>query len=136
MTASGKAGGLDLSGSWHGLYSYPRTKAPVHFEASLNETDGWLLGTICETGTVGAAAGLTISASLQGRRTERTVTFLKMYDGSFRGYDSVRYVGVVSEDGTEIEGRWTVPGSWSGAFLMIRARGIAAPVSEEVGAKV
>jgi hypothetical protein len=29
----------------------------------------------------------------------------------------------VSGDGMEIEGRWRIPGIWSGKFLMVRSRG-------------
>ncbi len=113
---------LDLSGLWQGLYSYPqgRGRNPVSFSAKLKDADGWLDGATSEVGEVGAARGLTISATLQGRRTGRSVTFLKTYDGEFRGYDAVQYAGEVRDGGDEIEGRWTVPGSWSGAFLMIR----------------
>jgi hypothetical protein len=114
---------LDLSGQWSGLYSYPpgRGREPVAFTATLKETDGWLEGSTTEVGQVGAARGLTISATLQGRRSGRSVTFLKTYDGSFRSYDAVQYVGDVRDDGCEIEGRWTIQGNWSGTFLMIRS---------------
>ena len=124
----------DLSGEWRGLYSYARGKDPVHFAAVLRDTDGWLTGTTSETGTAGDAAGLTISASLQGRRTGRSVTFLKIYHGNFRRYDTVHYAGEVSADGTEIEGRWTIPGNSSGTFLMIRTVGLATPAYDEVPA--
>ncbi len=115
--------GLDLSGVWQGVYSYPVSRKPVSFVATLSETGGWLTGATEETGTVGDARGLTISATLQGRRTGRSVTFLKTYDGAYRGYDSVQYTGEVNEDGIEIEGRWTVRSNWSGTFLMIRSSG-------------
>jgi hypothetical protein len=31
--------------------------------------------------------------------------------------------GRINENAMEIEGRWRVPGNWSGKFLMIRAGG-------------
>jgi hypothetical protein len=114
---------LDLTGLWHGLYSYPRNRPPVHFVATLNESHSWITGSTEETGTGWDVRGVTITASLQGRQTDRSVTLLKLYDGPPRGYDTVHYAGTVSADGNEIEGQWTVPGSWAGSFLMIRSGG-------------
>ncbi len=125
-------GGLDVTGTWHGQYSYPRIKAPVHFLARLTETASWFSGAIEEVGTVGKARGVTISATVQGRRIDRSVTFLKLYDGAFREYDNVHYAGAINGEGSEIEGTWTIPGNWSGRFLMIRDRGLAAKVSRSV----
>jgi hypothetical protein len=116
---------LDLTGLWHGFYNYPVAQDPVPFTAQLTDMAGTLAGATEEPGHVGDAAGLTITASLQGMRSDFTVTLLKIYDGDFRLYDSVHYAGTISEDGLEIEGRWTVPGNWSGTFLMIRAGGVA-----------
>jgi hypothetical protein len=114
---------LNLSGLWNGLYSYPpgRGREPVEFSAALRERDGWIEGSTSEIGEAGEALGQTLTATIQGRRTGLSVTFLKTYDGAFRHYDAVQYVGEVRNDGEEIEGKWTVPGSWSGAFLMIRS---------------
>ena len=115
----------DLSGFWDGLYSYPRHMAPVSFLADLKETAGWLTGTTRETTATGSASGQILRATLQGRRSGSSVKFLKLYDGSVPGYDSVAYEGSVSADGTEIDGRWTAIGNWSGTFLMIRSQGVA-----------
>ena len=118
-------GAQDLSGFWHGLFHYPAGQPPVAFTAELRDADGSLLGSTSETGQVGEAAGRTITATVQGRRQGAATLWLKIYDGDYRQYDSVRYEGVVSADGQEIEGRWTVPGNWSGTFLMIRGAGVA-----------
>jgi hypothetical protein len=136
MSEADDAGALDLSGVWHGQYSYPRNRAPVPFVATLTESNGWLTGATEETGVAGDARGLTITATLQGRRTGRSVTWLKIYDGSFRLYDSVQYAGDINGDGTEIEGRWTVPGSWSGKFLMIRFGGLAGALLQKATERV
>jgi hypothetical protein len=127
---------LDLSGTWHGFYNYPIPQEPVPFTATLIETSGDLTGSTEEVGNVGDARGLTITATLQGRRTGFSITWLKIYDGEFQHYDAVRYAGAISEDGLEIEGRWTVPGHWSGTFLMIRAGGIPQEVEAEIDAPV
>jgi hypothetical protein len=122
---SGAGEDLDLSGVWHGFYNYPIAKEPVPFTATLADADGVLGGTTEEIGNVGDASGLTITATVQGRRSGSSVTWLKIYHGDFQHYDAVRYAGAISEDGSEIEGRWTVPGNWSGTFLMIRAGSLA-----------
>jgi len=122
---------FDLSGLWHGRFSFPRLLDPISFVATLLETDGWLSGSTEEVGRAGDAKGKSISATLQGRRQAGAVTFLKTYDGRYRGYDAVCYDGAISADGTEIVGRWNIPGSWSGTFLMIRPGGIAEAIERE-----
>jgi hypothetical protein len=108
----------------------------VPFVAHLMEREAAVTGTIEETGTYGDARGVKIAATLQGRRVASAVTFLKLYDGHHEGYDSVHYEGRVSGDGGEIAGRWTVPGGWSGTFLMIRNGGAKRAAEMEVAAKV
>jgi hypothetical protein len=74
----------------------------------------------------GAVAGKTLCATLSGRSDTSTVTFLKTYDVQVAGYDAVIYEGVIADDGREIVGTWSIPGNWSGAFIMIRSRGASA----------
>lgn len=118
---------VDLSGSWRGLYSYPSGRPPVAFTAELTESGSWLTGTTIEVATRREVSGRTLTATLQGRRSGNSVKFLKLYDASVSGYDAVAYEGRVNGEGTEIEGRWSVPSNWSGTFLMIR-EGAAATV--------
>lgn len=129
-------GELDLTGLWRGLYSYPIKRTPVPFTASLAESGSWLTGATEEVATARAALGRTLTATLQGRRTGSSVRFLKLYDSPMRVYDSVAYEGSVNAEGTEIEGRWTVPGNWSGTFLMIREGEIAATRTRTAKEKV
>ena len=127
----------NLTGLWAGLYSYPwGSRKPVFFAATLTDSEEWLAGNTEETATMGSAAGKTITATLQGRRSGRSVTFLKTYDDVPEGYDAVRYEGDVNGDGTEIEGRWTVPGNWSGKFLMTRAGQSGVALAQRVEEKV
>ena len=57
---------------------------------------------------------------LAGSRHGSAVTFVKTYDGSNPNYRTAAYKGTLSDDGTEIEGRWIISGIWSGKFLMVR----------------
>jgi hypothetical protein len=127
---------LNLSGQWQGFYSYPSRQRPVSFSASLTESGSWLTGTTTEKGSQGATRGRVLDATLQGRRTGRSVTFLKLYADGFPTYDGVHYEGEVREDGTEIEGRWSIPGNWSGKFLMIRAGGHAAEQRQKAAERI
>ena len=100
------------------------------------KTARWLDGLVDEIGTAGDAKGKPIAATLQGRRTGRSVTWLKIYHGSFRLYDSVQYRGDVSADGQEIEGHWVIHGNSGGRFLMVRQAGRAAARRKKVAVKV
>ena len=127
---------LNLTGSWQGQYSYTRNKPPVAFSARLSENGSWLDGVIEEIGTAGDAKGRPIAATVQGRRNGRSVTWRKLYHGSFRHYDFVQYIGEVSADGQEIEGRWTIHGNSAGRFLMVRQGGNAAARKKRVAVKL
>jgi hypothetical protein len=122
---------LNLSGVWHGLYSYPVAMPSVPFVATLSDRGSWFDGTTEETGTVGDAVGRTLTASLRGRRSGRSITMLKIYHGPSADYDSVHYSGELNEDGTEINGTWRVATTWVGTFLMVRQRAVAAALSLE-----
>jgi len=118
---SGKGARASLSGAWSGVYSFPGdAQRPVAFSADLKQAGAWIVGTTAEVAERGDARGATISATLQGRRDGRRVTWLKLYDRLPQFYNEVAYVGQINEDATEISGQWSIPGNWSGAFLMIR----------------
>jgi hypothetical protein len=112
-----------LTGVWHGLYSYPSGRAPVSFVATLIEAGSTVTGATHEPCGMGGPPSETLYATLLGRRHDSAVTFEKTYDGANPHYGRVAYEGTLSADGTEIEGRWIVRGSWSGKFLMIRDAG-------------
>ena len=44
--------------------------------------------------------------------------------------------GGLDDNGNEIEGRWTVPGIWSGTFLMVRNSGAREEVREKIGEEI
>ena len=125
-------GPQNLTGIWHGIYSYPIARAPVSFVATLIETTSAVSGTTHEPCTAGGSPNEILYATLLGSRQHSAVAFVKTYDGANPLYGTVAYEGTLSPDGTEIEGRWTVPGNWSGKFLMIRSAGKAEAVARTV----
>jgi hypothetical protein len=126
----------DLTGDWSGFYSYPDGGPPNAFEAKLNESSGCVTGTTTELADMGELFGQPLHAVIDGHRAEKSVSFLKMYDCADEGYDVVRYEGTLDAEGNEIEGRWTVPGIWSGTFLMVRHGGANEELEEEIGERI
>jgi hypothetical protein len=62
----------------------------------------------------------------------RHVDFIKTYDGTGGARHSVRYSGVVDNEGNEIHGRWHISHRWSGKFLMIRDSSIKALFEQRI----
>jgi len=116
---------IDLTGAWHGMYSLPNAvTAPIPFEASLIASESFVGGTITERATEGGRKGSILYATVSGSRAGQHVTFTKTYEPGSEPYTSVSYDGLLSGDGLEISGDWSI-GSWRGRFLMIRAGGLA-----------
>jgi hypothetical protein len=109
----------NLTGVWQGLYTYPHGQS-VSFVATLIDSAGALSGSTHEPGGHGDASSGTLYATLAGQRSGSAVTFRKAYEGKIPRYRAVDYAGTLNADATEIEGRWTISGVWSGTFLMIR----------------
>ena len=118
----------DLSGDWLGNYTYPARLEPVPFLATLVESDGQITGETREPGQT-PQMGATAHALLHGSRKGSQVRFTKMYDTIEDA--PILYEGTLDETGTEIHGRWTIVGEWSGSFLMRRA----SAVEEELDAE-
>jgi hypothetical protein len=109
----------DLTGVWNGLYSYPDGRS-VAFVATLIESGSTLTGSTHEPCVgVDAPAG-TLFASLMGGRVGSAVSFRKTYEAAGPSFGTVNYEGRLNAEATEIEGRWSIPGVWSGKFMMIR----------------
>jgi hypothetical protein len=108
-----------LTGIWQGIYSYPMSGLPtVPFTATLIEAGSSLSGSVHEQCTIN---GETLLFSVTGARHGTAVNFVKTYIGKSRYYGTILYDGAVNGDATEIEGRWTIPGDWSGRYLMTRS---------------
>jgi len=112
---------LNLTGLWNGLFSYPRRYDPTPFVAILVQSGASFSGTTHEPCAIKRIPGGFLYATLRGQRAGLAVTFVKTYDGTGGWTHAVKYEGMLRDDGTEIEGRWCVPGSWSGKFLMVRS---------------
>lgn len=109
----------DLSGRWQGIYNYPDGHVAVAFTADLIDGGDKLGGSITENDA--HTDGRALLAQIDGARSGSMVTFTKFYeDADPEGYDAVAYSGTVSGDGDEISGEWTIPGVWSGSFIMTR----------------
>jgi hypothetical protein len=136
MRAAADSPARNLTGFWHGQYSYPAaTRPPVPFSANLIQSEDCLGGSITERALLGRARERTLYATIKGRRDGSTVRFLKVYEANSGPYTSVAYSGALSEDGLEIDGDWIAAG-WSGRFLMIRAGGVATKIARQVKEKV
>jgi hypothetical protein len=135
MTEHARACAENLTGVWHGLYSYPYGQS-VSFVATLIDSGVSFSGTIHEPCVLGDSPNKTLHATLDGTRQGSAVSFLKTYQDAGANYGSVQYDGTLSDDGTEIEGRWRIQNDWSGKFLMIRPAGKVVEVEQEVSEQV
>jgi len=124
----------DLSGQWSGIYNYPSLFPPNTFEATLRDEGGLITGEIVQPGEHFEPPGTVQHAVIEGRSEGGTLRFVKFYDDLAR--PTPHYHGRIQPGGDEIEGEWTIPGDWSGTFLMIRGgraeEAVERHVSEEV----
>lgn len=130
---------IDLTGRWTGVYFYPADHAwnafddmpPTAFSAMLEDAAGLVTGTTSEEDVLGRNGGVWIGSVIQGRHDGRRLTFVK-FTQSREGFgEPIHYDGDISSDGLSIEGRWDIPGKWSGPFRMQRQSGEVAPVAVE-----
>jgi hypothetical protein len=129
-----------LTGGWQVIYSYPPgTEPPVSFTATLVEARGSLRGSLSgsvhEPCTMGGSPGETLFFTVSGSRRATAVDFVKTYHGTNPYYGTILYYGIVNDDATEIEGRWTIPSAWSGRFLMTRSGDQPQAAAESEGAE-
>ena len=126
----------NLTGIWQGYYLYPRGGAPVSFVATLLESGRFVTGTTHEAATQGRIIGQTLYAMVSGARVGMTVSFVKSYthSGENTGYEMpITYQGVISADGSVIEGNWTIYAGFSGRFAMTRPRRAEARREQGIG---
>ena len=125
----------DLSGGWHGIFSYPNGRMPpTAFTVVLRDHAGILAGDTTEPGQTLGARGQTLHGLLVGRHIGDSVTFTKTYDNYHTA--PIHYSGSVNGEATEISGSWDIPGVWSGTFIMVRPAGSAKEIDLRIGEAV
>lgn len=128
-----QSGTQNLTGVWNGLYTYQDGRS-ISFVATLIDGAGSLTGTTHEPVSRYSA---TLCAKLVGSHRDGAVTFTKTYDRADRFHrNPIFYSGALSQDGTEIEGRWVIGPRTSGKFLMIRPAPRQAKVVQSAFEKV
>ena len=110
----------NLTGTWHGQYSYQGVQQGFGFVAALLDIGGSLGGEASDAGGDGEDPAGRPRADIAGRRSGTHVAFTKTYDGSIGWTHKVEYDGVLNADCSEIEGSWRIAPHLSGRFLMIR----------------
>jgi hypothetical protein len=131
---SSGGGDTDLSGHWIGMFSYPAEFPPNNFEAELRDIGGQVTGLITQPREIFDIPGPPRQAVIEGQRTGGQLSFIKIYDDLDR--PTVHYSGAIQPGGDEIEGTWSLPGDWSGTFMMVRARKEAAAEERKIGEDV
>ena len=124
----------DLSGVWSGIYNYPSRFPPNTFEATIVDSGGLITGEITQPGEFFEPPGTIQTAVIEGRREGGSLSFVKMYDDLSR--PTPHYHGLIQPGGDEIDGEWTIPGDWSGTFMMIRGPSNKASVERKVTEKI
>ena len=124
----------DLSGQWSGIYNYPAHYPPNNFEATIRDSGGVITGVISQPGEFFEPPGTVQHAVIEGSREGSSLSFIKIYDDLNR--PTPNYRGTIQLGGDEIEGEWTIPGDWSGTFLMIRGARAEAAAAKRVSEKV
>jgi hypothetical protein len=124
----------DLTGQWTGIYNYPSLYPPNQFEAVIRDVGGAIAGEISQPGEFFERPGTVQHALIEGRRQGSELVFIKIYDDIAR--PTPHYRGTIQPGGDEIEGEWTIPGDWSGTFLMIRGAKAAAAIERKISEKV
>ena len=124
----------DLSGQWSGVYSYPSEVPPNLFEATIRDLGGTIAGEIVEPDVL--AKGQILHSLIEGARSGSRIRFTKMCVDLGLGWDPVEYDGTITAGGDEIEGSWTIPGSWSGTFLLIRGARASGSVARRVTERI
>jgi len=110
----------DLTGVWSGLYKQTLVGS-VPFTATLIQSGDHIGGSTHEACIRPDCPHKTHLAILSGHRSGRSVSFIKTYDPPGFGFDTVRYVGELNADATEIAGMWSIGSAFFGAFVMTRA---------------
>src|SRR5437773_1772232 len=96
----------NLTGMWNGNYTYPLFFGSVSFVATFIDAGDHFSGTTHEPHSFFPR---TLYATLSGHRDGRAVEFVKTYEQGGIFYPApIKYDGTLNQEGTKIEGRWTI----------------------------
>lgn len=90
------------------------------FNAQIEERDGAFTGTTQEPNFLGYTPDTVVTADIDGVRSGLDVRFSKFANGSGGLHHVILYEGQANAALTRIDGRWRIPGDWSGTFFMTR----------------
>ena len=124
----------DLSGDWFGMYNYPHGGPPTRFEATVRDHGGAITGETAEP-DLQREPSPTLHPDNEGTHDGERLRFTKFYDDLEFSPEPILYDGRIDRSGDEIEGGWTIPGVWSGTFLMVRGARREEAVAQEVAAE-
>jgi len=88
------------------------------FVATISDNAGSLSGTTTEASDI--FIGVDERADIRGTRSGTSVSFYKYYDGTGAYGHSVTYYCVLSADGQQVDGQWSLD-DYSGSFIMLRS---------------
>ena len=117
--ASSRKAQSDLTGLWRGRYYYPSSNdgvTSVEFDMDLTFSQGRITGFVTEPNTFGNKTSAKLYATFDGTVSGNRVEWKKTYDGTGGVDHSVIYRGTLNRKTRRIEGRWNIPGNWSGDF--------------------
>lgn len=124
-----------LTGSWRGAYRYAYGHETV-FNAQIQEVGDAFVGTTQEPNDFADPMLSVLTADIESVREGRSVSFTKFYHHNGIRH-AIRYEGGADDALMRIEGRWTIRGSASGTFFMVRDDdGEAAEAEEEAEATI
>ncbi|MBK6414442.1 hypothetical protein [Sphingopyxis sp.] len=123
-----------MTGLWIGQYWYPEPwEPPCSFIATLSDNQGSLSGSTSEASDL--LAGADERADVRGTRSGTAVSFYKYYDGDAAYGHAVAYEGILSTDGQQVDGHWSID-DYSGGFVMTRSLQAVQAGEEEAEARM
>lgn len=125
---TGLAADVNLTGIWNGEYIYQKGagRDPVAFRLFLVHDGARLTGGVMERNTFGEGDESWLHAAIVDAEFDAdsgNLEFTKRYDGTDGVDHDVEYTGLVADDSQGIDGKWNIPGSWSGGFQVSRDTG-------------
>jgi tetratricopeptide (TPR) repeat protein len=117
-----------LTGVWYGTYIYPGGTPSVRFRLILVQDGTKISANVREPKTFSGDPNAPqevpyVYAICDGQfdPAEKQLRFTKTYDGTAGVSHSIEYTGTLSDDGTKVEGDWSIGGAGGGTFRLQKA---------------